>query len=229
MGRRRTHQRGALVAQAEQLAELARSSPAPAAAFARAVEILVKEASPTATRAMQRVLHPRDEEAASPARAVAETADTYGGLSEDMAAKPRHQRVRSLGGAAIRHRARQRILEEEVLSSSEVSELLGSESKNSRQYAMELRKRGELLGVEVRNRHLYPAFQFDVPRRRVYDVVKKVGRILGSARDPWGVLSWWLSPNARIPGSRVPKELLADPHQHRVLLELAEAVTGDSG
>jgi hypothetical protein len=227
VGRRRTHQGGALVEQAEQLAELARRSSTPAEAFARAVEILAKEASPTATRAMQRVLRPTDEAASSPSRATA--ASAAGAIEERVATEPRHRPARSLVGVAIRHKARQRILDEEALSSSEVSELLGSESKNPRQYAMELRKRGELLGVEVRSRHLYPAFQFDVPRRRVYDVVKKVSRILGAARDPWGVLSWWLAPNARIPGSRAPKELLADPHQHRALLDLAEALTEDSG
>lgn len=92
-----------------------------------------------------------------------------------------------------------------------------------------LRQRGELLGVLVRNRHLYPAFQFDTRRRAVYEVVKQVCRVLSAGRDPWGALSWWVSPNARLPDHRAPKELLTDPTQHGVLLELAQAVTGDSG
>ena len=239
MGRHRAQRNGGLVEAAERLADLARRSPRPAASFARAVRILVKDASPTAVSAIRQALAPQtpSKRAAhlSSFSSVREPAASYGALGGEVAAEPRRRRPPtrrrspSLGAHAIRQTSRQRILQEEAFSSSEVSELLGSESKNTRQYAMELRKRGELIGVKVRGRHLYPAFQFDVPRRRVYAVVKDVSRILAADRDPWGALGWWLSPNARIPGRRAPKELLADAKQHRVLVELAEAVTEDSG
>jgi len=233
MGRHKTHQAGGLVERAEELAEIACSSPAPADAFTTVALILAKRAGPTAAGAVRHafdVRMPTPRAGAAPSfGAVREAAGAYGALGEEAAAESEHRRLPSLRGTTIRQRSRQRILDAETLSSSEVSEVLGSESQNPRQYAMELRKRGELLGVKVKNHFLYPAFQFDMPRRCVYDVVKKVGRILGADRDPWGVLSWWLSPNARIPGSRAPKELLADPHRHRVLVELAEAVTEDSG
>jgi hypothetical protein len=233
MGRHRTQGGADLLEAAKHLAELARSSPRPAASFARAVQILVKNAGPTGVSAIHHALAagtPAPHAAPlSSVGAARESASAYGTLGRKVAAEPGRRRSPSPGAAAIRQASRRRILEEEALSSSEVSELLGSESKNTRQYAMELRKRGELIGVKVRGRHLYPAFQFDVPRRRVYDVVKEVSGILAADRDPWGALSWWLSPNARIPGRRAPKELLADATQHRVLIRLAEAVAEDSG
>jgi hypothetical protein len=233
MGRQRTQGSGELVETAEHLAELARSSPKPASSFAKAVRILVRDAGPNAVRAIREALPappPAPRAAAASASGASADAATISGARPGAGARRTGRpQSPSPGAAAIRQRSRQRVLEEEALSSSEVSTLLGSESTNARQYAMELRKRGELLGVKVRSRHLYPAFQFDVAHRRVYDVVKEVSRILGADRDPWGVLSWWVSPNARIAGRRAPKELLADARKHRVLVELAEAVQEDSG
>jgi hypothetical protein len=233
MSRQRSQGGEALVETAEHLAELARSSPKPAASFAKAVRILVRDAGPNAVRAIREALPapppaPRAA-AASASGASVDTATLSGAPTRVDTRKTDKPRSPALGATAIRQKSRQRVLEEEALSSSEVSTLLGSESTNARQYAMELRKRGELLGVKVRSRHLYPAFQFDVAHRRVYEVVKEVSRILGADRDPWGVLSWWVSPNARIAGRRAPKELLADARKHRVLVELAKAVQEDSG
>jgi hypothetical protein len=232
MSRQRSPGGEELVETAEHLAEIARSSPKPASSFAKAVRILVKDAGPAAVRAIREALAstpPVPHAAVASASGAAADTAVLGPSTRGATTTTRRARPSSLGATAIRQKSRQHVLEEEALSSSEVSRLLGSESTNARQYAMELRKRGELLGVKVRSRHLYPAFQFDVAHQRVHDVVKKVSHILGADRDPWGVLSWWVSPNARIPGRRAPKELLADARKHGVLVELAEAVAEDSG
>ncbi|MBI5478185.1 MAG: hypothetical protein HY906_04975 [Deltaproteobacteria bacterium] len=193
--------------EAARLARQARRSTRPATALADVVRVLMTNASPLELAAVRRVV--------AGTAAAAEPEPLAGG------ARPR--------AAELWRQAQQRVLDEEALSSTAVSQLLGSDARNTRQYAMELRQRGELLGVPVRNRHLYPAFQFDTRRRAVYEVVKQVCRVLSADRDPWGALSWWVSPNARLPDHRAPKELLTDPTQHGVLLELARAVTGDSG
>ena len=141
--------------------------------------------------------------------------------------------LRLLPGTAardfIRREARDHLMNEPALTSEDVSKLLGSKAANTRQYAMELRQRGELLGLEVGNRYLYPEFQFDRDRMAVHDVVKDVAKLLSADTDPWGVLSWWVSPNARLPGHQTPRDLLQDRSRHGDLLELAEAVVEDSG
>jgi hypothetical protein len=114
------------------------------------------------------------------------------------------------------------IAEEEMLSGAEVSTLLGSRSENKRQYANRLRAERELLAVQRANQYAYPAFQIDRVRKRVYPEVKLVGRLLDAADDPWGVLSWWQSPNPRI-GDRRPRDLLGTAEAGQ-LRSLAEAV-----
>ena len=115
----------------------------------------------------------------------------------------------------------------ELLTATEVSRLLGSRSENARQYANNLRKKGELLWVPRANQYLYPAFQFDPERKRVFPEVPIVCRILNVAADPWGVLSWWTSPNARI-SDRKPRELLGTKEAEH-LSSLAEAVVEPVG
>lgn len=151
----------------------------------------------------------------------------------EPAAEALIEAVRHLRGAVarelLRREARDRLMDEPTLTSDEVSTLLGSRATNTRQYAMELRQRGELLGIEVGNRYLYPEFQFDRDRMAIFDVVKEVAKILGADADPWGVLSWWVSPNSRLSGHKAPKDLLHDRDRHGDLLELAEAVAEDAG
>jgi hypothetical protein len=130
----------------------------------------------------------------------------------------------------IRILATERLLDEPSLDAVAVAKYFGSDaSSNPRQYAMEQRKRGTLLGVKVKGKYLYPAFQFDVSRQEVYPIIKEVNRILSSDSDPWAVLSWWTSPNGRLAGNVAPKLVLSDPKMHVILKNIAESVVEDVG
>jgi hypothetical protein len=109
-----------------------------------------------------------------------------------------------------------------LLTGAAVSKLLGARSEDPRQYANRLREAGGLLAIQKADQYVYPAFQFDVVRKMVYTEVVMVGRLLDAAHDPWGVLSWWQSPNARI-GDRRPRDLLGTAEATN-LRSLAESV-----
>jgi hypothetical protein len=127
----------------------------------------------------------------------------------------------------IEGEVRRAIFEEEALDAAAVSKLLRSRSVNPRQYATALRARGSIIGLPERNRYLYPAFQFDRRRHRVHPEVAEVNGILGAARDPWGVASWWLIPHGYLAG-RKPGDLVGTSEAH-VLPELARAVVEPVG
>ena len=131
----------------------------------------------------------------------------------------------------IRELAKYRILDREpALGAEEVARCLGSSSNtNLRQLALDHRKRGDLLGVKVNGKYLYPAFQFDETRQEVYPIVKEINKILSSESDSWAVFGWWVSPNARLADNMAPKVLLSDPDKHSILRSMAEAVVEDAG
>jgi len=138
-------------------------------------------------------------------------------LGDDLVARAR------IAGEA----KRSLVTDDKLLTGAAVSKLLGSRSENPRQYANRLRQAGDLLAIQNANQYFYPAFQFDVLRKVVYPEVAMVGRLLDAANDPWGVLSWWQSPNARI-GDRRPRDLLGTA-EAKHLRSLAEAVVDLDG
>jgi hypothetical protein len=73
------------------------------------------------------------------------------------------------------------------------------------------------------NYFVYPAFQFDRPRHKVYPEIAAINAILDAKEDPFGVLSWWVSPNARLEDAQAPYQLLGTDLADR-LQSLAEAV-----
>lgn len=93
------------------------------------------------------------------------------------------------------------IWNEPLLPSSEVARLLGANASN-REKVNALRRRSRLLGLprDGGRRYLYPAFQVDVARQRLFPEVGEVNELLGAAEDPWGTASWWLSENDRLGG-----------------------------
>lgn len=139
------------------------------------------------------------EKAASTAEGLTALLGAYGQSRERAA--PR------LDTESLREQARVRLFELPTFDATEVSELLGSRSRNQRQYAATLRRRGELLALRRSNRYLYPRFQFDRAGRRVHPEVAEVGKLLGAATDPWGVASFWVSPHPRLAG-RAPMDLV---------------------
>lgn len=118
-----------------------------------------------------------------------------------------------------------RIWREKVLEPAQVALALGAKVSN-REKASSLRKRSWLLGVPRDRGYLYPAFQIDVARRRLYPEVRHVNETLGAAADPWGVASWWLSTNDRL-GAR-PADLVGSRRAEE-LVQAAKAVTAPIG
>lgn len=84
-----------------------------------------------------------------------------------------------------------------MLESSAAAAALGAKRTN-RERVRQFRERSWLLGLPRDHTFLYPRFQFDRRRRDVFAEVREVNQILGSGRDPWGVASWWVSPNERL-------------------------------
>ena len=128
----------------------------------------------------------------------------------------RDQRIRAEAHAAV--------LDQDFLDSSAVGVALGASGVNKREAASDLRRAGALLGVPVRNRYLYPSFQFDAARAQVHPVVAQVNRLLGAADDPWGVASWWISDHPRLNGAR-PRDLVGGQRQD----DLVALASGDDG
>lgn len=132
-------------------------------------------------------------------------------------------------GGTVASRAEARVLDLPMLDARDVSKFLGSRSTNERQYAARLRRRGALLGLRRGNRYVYPRFQFDETRREVRPVVAEVGKILDAGHDPWGVVSWWMSPNPRLSGQQAPMGLLDSQDADVDLPALAASVAEDVG
>lgn len=126
----------------------------------------------------------------------------------------------------VRAGARRRVLDVEMLEAPTVAATLGSRSVNPSQYANNRRKKGDIVGVPVQHRYLFPAFQFDADRKTVIDAVLKVNHLLGAAEDPWGVASWWVAGNDRLDGARPMDEVPARPND---VLSAARSVVAPLG
>ncbi|MFD4183090.1 hypothetical protein [Rhodococcus sp. NPDC058514] len=71
-----------------------------------------------------------------------------------------------------------------------------------------LRKRaGQIIGLKQGRRYRYPEFQFSLPEDAT-ELVHRSNIALGAEDDPWGVASWWLTPNPAAVGRKSPVELL---------------------
>ena len=91
-----------------------------------------------------------------------------------------------------------------------VTEALRAGGKNTREVASRLRREGVLLGVlpPGARAYVYPAFQIDPVAGRLRPVVATVNTTLGAANDPWGVASWWVSPDDSLDEGRAPMHLV---------------------
>lgn len=78
-------------------------------------------------------------------------------------------------------------------------------------YLRYLRKRRQLIGIQVTKTFEYPAFQIDKSSQKIHDCVARANERLLAAPDDsdeatWHALKWWLTPVA--PNGPTPKELL---------------------
>lgn len=106
----------------------------------------------------------------------------------------------------VRGQAEAAILDTPMLTAAEVGRVLGSKSKNPREFARGLRERGDVVALRSGNRFLFPAFQFCEARHEVWPVAAEVNRALGAVDDPWGTASFWLTRDGHL-GAR-PADLV---------------------
>ena len=85
------------------------------------------------------------------------------------------------------------VLGQPLFTAVEVAEAVGARGSSNRVVASRLRSRGEIVGVEVQGRFLFPAFQFDLGRARVHPMVAEVNRQLTERSDGWMVARWWVT------------------------------------
>ncbi len=71
-------------------------------------------------------------------------------------------------------------------------------------------------------RDAFPAFQFNENARCLHTHVVTINKLLAAGNDPWGVASWWLSPNGRLENKVTPASLLGTSEGDEVLVKLAE-------
>lgn len=105
-----------------------------------------------------------------------------------------------------------------LLSSREVSELLGSRSPN-RSYASEQRSKGKLIAVKRPGGLRYPGYQFDRTEHAIRPVMAELIRIAGEAGRSEASLALWMTlPTGYLDGAR-PVDRLSDPDK---VVEAAE-------
>lgn len=127
------------------------------------------------------------------------------GHSRDLAAQlggdPQHVleglERSALDQARLQGEAIESIWREPMLRPGDAALALGARATN-REKVRRLRERSALLGLPSGNGFLYPAFQFDTARRRLFPEVIEVNELIDAAGDPWGVASWWMGENARL-------------------------------
>jgi hypothetical protein len=118
------------------------------------------------------------------------------------------------------------IWEERMLESKAAAIALGAKVTN-REKVRSHRERSRLLGLPRDRSYLYPAFQFDPRKRELYPEVRQVNELLDAAVDPWGVASWWVSPNDRLGGAR-PLDLVSKARAEEVV-RAAQAIVEPIG
>lgn len=123
--------------------------------------------------------------------------------------------TRILGEAALTQArenavARAAFLEsEEVLTSPEVADLVGSDARNRNAAAHRLLRRGHVFAVRYRGRDLFPAFQFDLAGARPKPVVANVlASLAGAGLQGWEIAFWFTDGNAWLPPKKRPVDLL---------------------
>lgn len=102
-----------------------------------------------------------------------------------------------LDQARLQGEAIESIWREPMLKPGDAALALGARVTN-REKVRRLRERSSLLGLPSGSGFLYPAFQFDTVRRRLFPEIIEVNELIDAAGDPWGVASWWMAENARL-------------------------------
>ena len=112
---------------------------------------------------------------------------------------------RELIQARLRGEAMETIWQVPMLEPNGAAVALGAKPAN-REIVRQRRMRSWLLGLPRGRGYPYPVFHFDHLREDIFPRVRSVNELLGAVDDPWGVASWWVSPNARVDAA--PMELV---------------------
>ncbi|MDE2744700.1 MAG: hypothetical protein OXI41_01770 [Chloroflexota bacterium] len=147
-----------------------------------------------------------------------------GEIARQLGSEPRvvHHQLMSavVDQARIQGQVIQAVWRESMLNSGAAAEALGSKPDNRERVRQE-RLRSALLGLPQGARFLYPQFQFDRERRRIFPEVEELNRRLDALGDPWGVASWWVGHHDRL-GAR-PMDLVGTARSYQ-LPEVADAL-----
>ncbi|MCK0090447.1 hypothetical protein MWU77_06565 [Rhodococcus sp. F64268] len=93
------------------------------------------------------------------------------------------------------------------LSAKEVANQYNKNWANPSDALRKLSTKGEVIGLKRAGKFRYPAFQFSQSDEA--NQVAREGNVnLGARDDPWGVASWWLSPNPSAEDRKSPAQLL---------------------
>ncbi len=131
----------------------------------------------------------------------------------------------ALDQARLQGEAIESIWRESMLKPGDAALALGARATN-REKVRRLRERSSLLGLPSGSGFLYPAFQFDTARRRLFPEVVEVNELIDAAGDPWGVASWWMGENARL--AERPVDCVGT-ERARDVVEAAEALVEPVG
>jgi hypothetical protein len=101
----------------------------------------------------------------------------------------------------------ERILSFPHLSAKEVADHYDKNWANPSDALRKLSAKGEVIGLKRAGKFRYPEFQFSLPGEAT-QVVRETNVALGARDDPWGVASWWLSPNPSTEDRKSPVQLL---------------------
>ena len=94
-------------------------------------------------------------------------------------------------------RAMAEIMGKPMLTEQELVELFGGQPEIVK-IIEEERASSRLLGLPADNGFFYPSFQFNAEQAVIYEAVCEVNEMIWAKKDPWGVASWWFSPNVRL-------------------------------
>lgn len=110
--------------------------------------------------------------------------------------------------ARVHGQAEASVLSNLMFDAARAARAMGSRSANVREYARRLRARPGVLALPIANRFVFPSFQFDEPRRRLWPIALEVNEVLGAADDPWGVASFWFGHDPSLDAR--PADLVSD-------------------
>lgn len=112
------------------------------------------------------------------------------------------------------------------LSARDVADRYGKTWANPSDALRKLSAKGEVIGLKRGGKFRYPEFQFSLSDE-ASRIIREGNVLLGARDDPWGVASWWLSPNPSTRDRKSPAQLL-DENSLETVSALLQAEIDDN-